>query len=325
MFPSGEAPDLGKLAFGSSYVVLVHARNTGILVYRESCEVLQKFEHNETVVWSEFKQFGGLEGKKLRKVSDDLCANEKQEKVRKRQYIYKNSVPEGRRVHRNRRGNTSRLKTKWHTKSIAGDAIYIGLIALRESSEAFPPLRATVGLRVQRNKDTSHYLARRAVEILEIVAAAIPDPTRISPRMATKIARFQCVLQEIHQEMSRLRGRRGISRFIRLNHDEDTLESFKGRLDDICQSFLIESAIHIELGLDNCTPRLNQPVYRFINPTNIFTFAHTGDSITNAGRVESVRPGTELNGWCSIQRAKCAQPFMPEYEKRDACLLGRIH
>ncbi|KAJ7151890.1 hypothetical protein C8R43DRAFT_1235894 [Mycena crocata] len=163
-------------------------------------------------------------------------------------------------VARIRRGNTSRLKTKWHTKSIAGDAIYIGLIALRESSEAFPPLRATVGLviciwdvakRVQRNKDTSHYLARRAVEILEIVAAAIPDPTRISPRMATKIARFQCVLQEIHQEMSRLRGRRGISRFIRLNHDEDTLESFKGRLDDICQSFLIESAIHIELGLDN--------------------------------------------------------------------------
>jgi hypothetical protein len=98
----------------------------------------------------------------------------------------------------------------------------IALTALKESADAFPPLKGAVAgvlhvvdlsqvrtgpnashvqifkppffQKVKSNKDECQKLASRVQEILDRIALAVPDATRISPDLLTRIDEFtRCV------------------------------------------------------------------------------------------------------------------------------------
>ncbi|KAJ7055323.1 hypothetical protein C8F01DRAFT_1160178, partial [Mycena amicta] len=79
------------------------------------------------------------------------------------------------------------------------DILWTSLTALRESSDAFPPLKSAVGgvvvlcniaERAKHSKSDARDIALRTKKILDVVAEAVPDPTAISPAMLKSIERF---------------------------------------------------------------------------------------------------------------------------------------
>ncbi|KAJ6609526.1 hypothetical protein B0H10DRAFT_2438487 [Mycena sp. CBHHK59/15] len=103
--------------------------------------------------------------------------------------------------------------------------------------------------RVKKSKKDARALAHRAVEILDMLADAIPDPENISSQMiATRISRFETVLREIRAAVDRINTKGRISRFRSLSTDEDDLIRFTTLLDEVCQFFF--SSIRVELGVE---------------------------------------------------------------------------
>ncbi|KAJ7282495.1 hypothetical protein C8J57DRAFT_1295520 [Mycena rebaudengoi] len=140
------------------------------------------------------------------------------------------------------------------------DAIWTSLTALKASSDAFPPLKSVVGAviaiweisqRIQYIKSEAFQLALRSVEILEILADAIPDPTIIPAPMLASIARFEEVLKDIIAVMSHFMHRSRIWRFIHLNRTEVTLSQFHWHLDNACRDFTLSSAVRVEANVYN--------------------------------------------------------------------------
>ncbi|KAJ7575399.1 hypothetical protein C8J56DRAFT_1063640 [Mycena floridula] len=140
------------------------------------------------------------------------------------------------------------------------DIAQTSLIALKESSDAFPPLKSLVGgvlvlwetaQRLERNKSDIDGLARRCVEILEVLADAIPDPTNIAPEILTRILHFECLIHEITTwTKERAKSKEWIPRLLSLNRNEDRLSDFRRRLDEACQSFMLGSALRLEIKVD---------------------------------------------------------------------------
>ncbi|KAJ7916366.1 hypothetical protein B0H13DRAFT_367751 [Mycena leptocephala] len=136
------------------------------------------------------------------------------------------------------------------------DIALTSLIALRDSADAFPPLKSVASgvlalwdtaERVKTSKEKAQMLSRRALEILEGLADAVPDPSNIPPPVLASIQRFVDLLDEIHHAMDPLtKRRRLISSVLSLNRDEATLESFNKRLDESAQSFMIGSLARME-------------------------------------------------------------------------------
>ncbi|KAJ7831284.1 hypothetical protein B0H13DRAFT_1915505 [Mycena leptocephala] len=76
--------------------------------------------------------------------------------------------------------------------------------ALRDSADAFPPLKSVASgvlalwdtaevlpiQRVKTSKEKAQMLSRRALEILEGLADAVPDPSNIPPPVLASIQRF---------------------------------------------------------------------------------------------------------------------------------------
>ncbi|KAJ7760851.1 hypothetical protein DFH07DRAFT_426002 [Mycena maculata] len=144
---------------------------------------------------------------------------------------------------------TGREGAKYH------DLLYTSLSALRTSSDAFPPLQGVVGAvtsileisqRVSHSKKQARELARRSVEVLELLADLIPDATAIPEPMLAGITRFQGTLEEIKTEMSRLATRGRLWRLKHLNRSEGALIRFNGRLDDASREFAIGAAVRVE-------------------------------------------------------------------------------
>ncbi|KAF8066560.1 hypothetical protein FPV67DRAFT_1670052 [Lyophyllum atratum] len=124
----------------------------------------------------------------------------------------------------------------------------------------FPPLKSTVGGvlaiceivdRLKSNQDEARALAQRSLEILEVLAVAIPDPTNISKDMLDRILRFEALLTEIHDTMKLLSTQKGIARLLRLNRNESQLALFQRMLDEASQSFMLGSLVRSEIYLTN--------------------------------------------------------------------------
>ncbi|KAF8189520.1 hypothetical protein K438DRAFT_1971643 [Mycena galopus ATCC 62051] len=136
------------------------------------------------------------------------------------------------------------------------DIALTSLIALRDSADAFPPLKSVASgvlalwdtaERVKTSKEKAQMLSRRTLEILEGLADAVPDPSNIPPPVLVSIQRFVDLLDEIHHAMDPLtKRRRLISSVLSLNRDEATLESFNKRLEESAQSFMIGSLARME-------------------------------------------------------------------------------
>ncbi|KAJ7061254.1 hypothetical protein C8F01DRAFT_1369463 [Mycena amicta] len=134
------------------------------------------------------------------------------------------------------------------------DIALTSLTALRESSDAFPPLKSTVGgvlalwnivERVKTSKKKAKALRRRACEVLEALTDAVPDPSNIPPSLLVSIQRFNDVLIEAVNAMEPLTKQR---RLLSLNRDEAILDSFNRRLDESFQTFTIAANISLIAG-----------------------------------------------------------------------------
>ncbi|KAJ6577795.1 hypothetical protein B0H19DRAFT_1370877 [Mycena capillaripes] len=139
------------------------------------------------------------------------------------------------------------------------DIALTSLTALRESSDAFPPLKSAVGgvlalwntaERVKTSKERAQALSRRTYEILEALTDAVPDPANIHPSMLASIQRFDDVLREARDAMVPLtKRRRFMASVLSLSRDEATLELFNRRLDESFQSFTIAGLTRVETQL----------------------------------------------------------------------------
>ncbi|KAJ7439642.1 hypothetical protein FB451DRAFT_1415578 [Mycena latifolia] len=124
----------------------------------------------------------------------------------------------------------STRKPRPHEDNPLPDVLRASLLALKDSADAFPPLKSAVGGRAKHSKDDTRDVALRANEILNVVADAVPDVTAISPSMKESIKRFAVLLD--HHRLKSIALASGVSRVLRLHSNEWTLQKIKAQLDD---------------------------------------------------------------------------------------------
>ncbi|KAJ7438518.1 hypothetical protein B0H11DRAFT_2293800 [Mycena galericulata] len=136
------------------------------------------------------------------------------------------------------------------------DALRTALFALKESAAAFPPLESAVGgvialcniaERSKHSKSEAHDIALRTKEILDVVADAVPDVTKIHPDMRTSIERFTVLLDDIRYRMEAVALTGRVSRLVHLNRNERMLRDIKSQLDEAYQDFSVAVALRIEV------------------------------------------------------------------------------
>ncbi|KAJ7920198.1 hypothetical protein B0H13DRAFT_1867831 [Mycena leptocephala] len=147
--------------------------------------------------------------------------------------------------------------------STLSDVLWTSVLALKESADAFPPLKSAVSgvialfdiaERAKHSKSDALTIALRTKEIMDVVADAVPDPSKISPPMLLSIERFSMeahrffsLLQEINCSMQTIALTGGVSRVMHLNRNERVLKAIKARVDDTYRDFLAAAAIRIEV------------------------------------------------------------------------------
>ncbi|KAF7350916.1 hypothetical protein MSAN_01653700 [Mycena sanguinolenta] len=142
------------------------------------------------------------------------------------------------------------------TDSTFSDVTWISLCALRDSADAFPPLKSAVSgvvalweiaKRAKSSKTDGRDIALRAKEIVDVIADAVPDGSDIPPPMLQSIVRFTVTLEEIRIRMTAIALTKGFSRLTHLRQNEETVRGIKARLDHEYQIFLTASALRLEL------------------------------------------------------------------------------
>ncbi|GLB40589.1 hypothetical protein LshimejAT787_0804600 [Lyophyllum shimeji] len=160
-------------------------------------------------------------------------------------------------------GHVLRPPGRWRRNlgraSAAGaDIAKTSLVALKESADAFPPLKSAVGgvlavwnvaERATASKKKAEAMASRCNEILEVLVDGVPDPVNIAPEMQAGIHRFTLLLQDTRRAMERRQTRTRISLVLHMNRNEDELADFNRRLDEAYKDFLIAAALRTEVKL----------------------------------------------------------------------------
>ncbi|KAJ7087456.1 hypothetical protein C8R44DRAFT_991329 [Mycena epipterygia] len=147
-------------------------------------------------------------------------------------------------------------KPKSLTSHALPDVLWTSTLALKESADAFPPLKSVVGCvvvlweiaeRAKHSKAAAEDIARRTKEILDVIADAVPDPAAIPPPMLHRIERFEVLLDKIKCSMEEIMLTGGVSRLVHLNHNERVLQNIKIQLDDAYRDFLAASILRLEV------------------------------------------------------------------------------
>ncbi|KAF8216968.1 hypothetical protein K438DRAFT_1798096 [Mycena galopus ATCC 62051] len=142
------------------------------------------------------------------------------------------------------------------TSSTLPDILWTSVVALKESADAFPPLKSVVGgvialcdiaERAKHSRAGARAIAYRTKEILDIIADAVPDASEISPSMLLSIERFALLLEEIKGSMEVIVFASGVSRVFHLNRDERVVQDIKTRLDEAYRDFLVSSTLRQEV------------------------------------------------------------------------------
>ncbi|KAJ7098826.1 hypothetical protein C8R44DRAFT_988677 [Mycena epipterygia] len=136
------------------------------------------------------------------------------------------------------------------------DILQTSLLALKESADAFPPLKSAVGgvvsiwdiaERAKHSKAEARDIARRTQVILDVVADAVPDGSAIPTPMVESIERFTLLLDEIQRTLEAVALSRTLSRVCHLKRNEHLLTDMKGRLDDAYRDFMAASTLRLEI------------------------------------------------------------------------------
>ncbi|KAJ7864313.1 hypothetical protein B0H14DRAFT_2736672 [Mycena olivaceomarginata] len=135
------------------------------------------------------------------------------------------------------------------------DLLETTLLALKEASDAFPPLKSAVGgvvalrdiaERAKHSKSDARDIAEQTIKILAVIASTVPDRSVIPSLLQSRIESLIDLLDEVRSSMEILAHTRGVSRLVHLNRNERTLSSIKARLDDEYRGFLVASALQVE-------------------------------------------------------------------------------
>ncbi|KAF8146080.1 hypothetical protein K438DRAFT_1991162 [Mycena galopus ATCC 62051] len=134
------------------------------------------------------------------------------------------------------------------------DVLWTSINALRDPSDAFPLLKSAVGgviaiyaiAEVPRKAlwTEACAIALRTKEILDLVVDALPDGPTISPPMLLSI---ENLLDDTRDSMELMTRTGRVSRVVRLNRHERTLQHIESHLDDAYHDFLAASALRVEV------------------------------------------------------------------------------
>ncbi|KAJ7206180.1 hypothetical protein C8J57DRAFT_1484882 [Mycena rebaudengoi] len=143
------------------------------------------------------------------------------------------------------------------------DVLWTSLHALKESADAFPPLKSVVGGVVaiwdiaehaKRSRTEACDIALRTKKIVDLIADAVPDPSEIPPSMLLSIDRFTLInsssssaLDEIRCGMEAIELSGSLSCLVHLNRHDRTIQGIKTRLDAEYRDFLAASALRVEV------------------------------------------------------------------------------
>jgi hypothetical protein len=137
-------------------------------------------------------------------------------------------------------------------------AVMIALTALKESSDAFPPLKSVVAgvlhivdlsQKVKSNKEECQKLASRVQEMLDKIAVAVPDATCISYDLLVRVNEFARTLADIECFMKSLCRLGVVRRLLHHKEHEALIVEFNRRLDEALKSFMLISTIKIEMSV----------------------------------------------------------------------------
>ncbi|KAJ7669828.1 hypothetical protein DFH06DRAFT_1293825 [Mycena polygramma] len=170
------------------------------------------------------------------------------------------SFPSAKRKPKSQESSSSR-------SSAVPDLLSTSLIALKESADAFPPLKGAVGSlshgdgrvldivrdiaqRAKRSKSAAHDIALRTQVVLNVISDAVTDPFAIPSPMLRSIERLTEYADSAHDNprlsMDKLKLTSGFSRLIHLNRNERQLRDIKTKLDDAYRDFMAASAPRVE-------------------------------------------------------------------------------
>ncbi|KAJ7289143.1 hypothetical protein C8J57DRAFT_426932 [Mycena rebaudengoi] len=163
-------------------------------------------------------------------------------------------------MHRLRFYRKAKLKRPNQVSSRNGstfsDILWTSLCALKDSADAFPPLKSAVGgvvalweiaERAKHSKADARDIALRTQEIIDVIADAVPDGSKIPLAMLQSIERFTLMLEEIRVSMEVITLTGGVSRVVHLSENERTVQDIKVRLDEQYRDFLAASALRVEV------------------------------------------------------------------------------
>ncbi|KAG5341579.1 hypothetical protein C0989_009281 [Termitomyces sp. Mn162] len=129
-------------------------------------------------------------------------------------------------------------RLKLSHSSTSSDTIRTCLTALYQSADAFPPLKSVSGSvlaiwdtvnRIKNCRKSARALAMRCVEILNVIADSVHDPSALSSEMQTSIAKFNDLLTDIRMTLEQMRKQKWITRFVKLDRNEDILSTLDHR------------------------------------------------------------------------------------------------
>ncbi|KAJ7483302.1 hypothetical protein FB451DRAFT_1393414 [Mycena latifolia] len=140
--------------------------------------------------------------------------------------------------------------------SVFSDVLWTSMCALRDSADAFPPLKSAVSgvlalwdiaERAQHAKSEARDIALRTKAILDLIADAVPDGSDIPPPMLLSIERFTVTLDEIRCSMEDIALSDVSSRAGHLNRNDAKIRDIKAQLDEAYRDFLTASVLRSEV------------------------------------------------------------------------------
>ncbi|KAJ7689722.1 hypothetical protein B0H17DRAFT_1066122 [Mycena rosella] len=140
--------------------------------------------------------------------------------------------------------------------ALSSDAIRESLSLLKDSADAFPPLKSAVGgvlavwdlaERVSASDENAQALAHRVTGILDTISKSVGKTGSVSPEMQREIDKFNALLDEISAAMKGHLKAGRLRRVLHLRRQESRLAQFTARLDAAAEAFKIGSSARTEL------------------------------------------------------------------------------
>lgn len=149
---------------------------------------------------------------------------------------------------------TTKSTSTFHALPLVKDFV----AGLRESADAFPPLKSVVGgvlyiwqlaEQVKSNRKQAEALAERAKELVTLVTdlmRLIDNPENMPPDMCLALELFASTLTEISTFMEQLSHQKGISRFLDRSKHQEQLSQYALRLSEVERDFQLCSIVRLE-------------------------------------------------------------------------------